>query len=439
MIALLDFFQEALYRAPTIGSMLMGAATAVVGVILLLRKETLLGEALSHSAYPGVMLSALASSFLLPSPGRDRGLLVLLGAAVTAFLGLKAIQWVQRRLNLVSDAALCLILSTFFGAGVLIASRLQITHASWYRNAHIYLFGQAATLCDSHIVIYAVLVAVTLLTVFFLYRYVQWITFDQPFVQSLGVKVAWVHRLVDVLMLLSVLIGMRSVGVVLLSGMLVAPAVAARAWTHTLSRLFMIAALIGALSGFLGNALSVWIPGWLKAEHMALPTGPMIVLVAFSITLLSLCFVPQSGLVARWVSQHAFSRRCALENALKRVWKEGPGHLFSLRELLSKDGLFAALMLWRQGWIRRRVKGSWELSSEGSVRAKRIVRLHRLWEVYLVDYLGQNKERVHAMAEHIEHILTPDLERELTLLLKNPLLDPHQQPIPEDDESILGK
>ncbi len=92
-----------------------------------------------------------------------------------------------------------------------------------------------------------------------------------------------------------------------------------------------------------------------------------------------------------------------------------------------------------RGWIRRRVKGSWELSSEGSVRAKRIVRLHRLWEVYLVDYLGQNKERVHAMAEHIEHILTPDLERELTLLLKNPLLDPHQQPIPEDDESILGK
>ncbi len=445
MISLIEFFTDPILRAPTIASIIMCMATALVGVILFLRKETLLGEALSHSAYPGVVLSALFASIFIRSPGSDGGLSVLVGASLSALLGLKAIGWLQKRLKMHSDAALCLILSTFFGVGVLLASRLQVTHSLWYKQVHVYLYGQAATMVDSHIVIYAVLALVTLVMVISFYRFVQWIYFDRAFAQSVGARFSFVEGAIEVLIIFSIVIGMRCVGVVLLSGMLIAPAVAARAWTYRLSSLFILASLLGGFSGFFGNYLSVWLPQALGKESLALPTGPMILLTATTLSLVSLCFAPQAGLFFRCFRRVLFKNRCALENFLKRLWREGEGRVFSaqeLKELGNLSPIRGRLLLRkvrRQGWVTQEERGEYRLSSDGFKKASRIVRLHRLWEVYLVDYVGQHKDKVHASAEHMEHILSPKLERELTKLLKNPVRDPHEQPIPGDNESLLGK
>ena len=445
MISILEFFSDSLLRAPMVGSILMGIGAALVGVFLYLRKESLLGEALSHGAYPGVVLSALVASFFFRTPGADEGAFALIGAFITALLGLKLIGWLKNRLKMHSDAALCLILSLFFGVGVLIASRLQVTHPLWYRSIHTYLYGQAATMVDKHIVLYAFLVSVTVLLILALFRPLQWIHFDRDFSKSVGARVTFVEAMIELLLILSIVIGMRSVGVVLLSGMLIAPAVAARPWTHRLSRLLFLAAFLGGLSGFLGNYLSVALPIFLEMPDLALPTGPMILLSAVTFSVLSLFFAPRSGVLSRYYRTLRFRKRCVLENVLKRLWREGEGRVFSQDELKQISSL-SFIQNWallgkmkRQGWLLKEGKGKFRLSLDGFHRGARIVRLHRLWEVYLVDYLGQHKDQVHRSAEQMEHILSPTLERELTKLLKNPKHDPHAQPIPKGHEPILGK
>ena len=436
MMSLLEFFTDSLLRAPMLGSILMCIATALVGVFLFLRKESLLGEALSHAAYPGVVLSALFGSFVFRAPGADEGALALIGAFLTAWLGLRLIGWLKNRLKMHSDAALCLILSLFFGVGVLIASRLQVTHSLWYRSIQTYLYGQAATMVDKHIVLYSLLVMVTVLLILALFRPLQWIHFDRDYSASVGARVQFVETMIEMLLIFSIVIGMRSVGVVLLSGMLIAPAVAARSWTHRLSTLLFLAAFLGGLSGFIGNYISVALPVFLGKPELALPTGPMILLTAVTFSVFSLFFAPRAGVISRYYRSFQFRKRCNLENVLKRLWREGEGRVFTSEELkqISALTLFQnwALLgkMKRQGWLLKEGRGEFRLTIDGYLKGARIVRLHRLWEVYLVDYLGQHKDQVHRSAEQMEHILSPTLERELTKLLKNPKHDPHAQPIP---------
>lgn len=431
MLSVGQFFTDSLLRAPMVGSILMCMATALVGLFLFLRKESLLGEALSHGAYPGVVLSALIGSLIFRTPGCDEGILALVGAFLTALLGLKCIGWLKLRLKMHSDAALCFVLSLFFGVGVLIASRLQVTHPLWYRSAQAYLYGQAATMVDRHILVYALLVIVTVGLILALYRPLQWVHFDRDFSASVGARVQLVETLIEWLLIFSIVIGMRSVGVILLSGMLIAPAVAARPWTHRLSWLLFLSAFLGGVSGFLGNYLSVVLPGIVGNPTLALPTGPMILLTAVTLSLLSLFFAPKAGVTARYIRSYQFRSRCHLENILKRLWRAGEGRIFTqgeLQEIRAQPSVLRKMR--RQGWLQKRGKGEFQLTADGFRKGAHIVRLHRLWEVYLVDYLGQNKDQVHRSAEQMEHILSPALEKELTKLLKNPKHDPHAQPIP---------
>jgi manganese/zinc/iron transport system permease protein len=233
---------------------------------------------------------------------------------------------------------------------------------------------------------------------------------------------------------------MRSVGVVLMSAMLVAPAAAARQYTNKFSRMFPIAALFGTLSGFLGNYFSSEISRYLNwknpAAPLGLPTGPMIVMIASLLCLLSLLFAPEKGMILRFFRLARFRYKCLCENLLKAIWRFGGKEPVTF-ELIEKyqtiSPLYLRFILWRltkNGWIEKILPDSYRLTLDGKVWANKIVRLHRLWEVYLVEYLGLGVERVHRSAEEMEHIITPELEKELTLLLKDPKVDPHHQPIP---------
>jgi manganese/zinc/iron transport system permease protein len=427
---MMHYFTDPVLRAPTIASMLMCISAALIGVVVFIRKRTLLGEALSHAAYPGVVLSVVVVAGLFPSSGEGLAFGVLIGAFCTALIGLFLIDQLEKRLRVNSDAALCFILASFFGIGVLIASRIQITHALWYKQIQVFLYGQVATMTDGHIAIYGALALLTLLAIGLLYRRIEWIHFDRGFVRSVGASIRSVDNALFLLLVLSIVIGIRSVGVVLMSGMLIAPAVAARQFTHRLSKLFFLAALFGAFSGFFGNYLSLEIPSWLE-DSFSLPTGPMILLTAAAICVLALLFAPGRGMVSRLVRIVRFKNQCRLENALKACWKKGREVTLSSKELnasLRLSSWSLQFLIWRmqrEGWFR-----DGKLTEEGYHKASRIVRLHRLWEAYLV-YLGQGADKVHHNAEEMEHVITPELEKELTELLQHPKQDPHHQPIPE--------
>jgi manganese/zinc/iron transport system permease protein len=304
----------------------------------------------------------------------------------------------------------------------------------------VYLFGQAATMTDMHVFIYGLFASIIVATVLLFYKELQLIVFDRDYAKSLGVKVATFDGFIFVLITLAVVIGIRSVGVVLMSAMLIAPAASARQFTHKLNKMFGLAALFGLLSGFLGVYLSVELSYLFEnlflQSHFAIPTGPMIVIVASSICMLALLFAPERGLFCRWVRIGKFRYQCISENLLKSLWYEGVGVEIDLpkqRALLHIYSYYFSFLLYRflkKGWVEKSISHKYFLSKKGLERAAQIVRLHRLWEVYLADYLGVGAERVHRSAEEMEHIITPDLEKELTVLLDDPKRDPHHQIIP---------
>ncbi len=406
---MIEFFTNPVLRAPTIGTMLMSLSAALVGVIAVLRRRSLVGEALSHATYPGVVLSVIVAGFL---PDIFFAPILLLGAFLSAFLGMQLLDVIEKRLKVHNDAALCLILSLFFGLGILIASRIQVTHGLWYRQALSFLYGQAATMTDVYIAIYGILSLLVVGFIVLFYRQLQAASFDSIFCRTIGIRYRLLDQASFFLLVLAIVIGIRSVGVVLMAGMLIAPAVAARPFAKTLAQQLLLAGGIGLFSGFIGNVLSYN----LSQEKYPLPTGPMILLSAAALSFLSLFFAPKTGVVVRHIRRRHYQQTCLMENALKALWKGSKPTLTAITRSMLK----------RRGWIDKDDR----LTSEGKKRGEQIVRLHRLWEVYLVHYMGQKVEKVHRNAEELEHILTPELEAELLEILHHPTHDPHAQPIP---------
>ena len=425
-----DFFTDPVLRAPTWGTLFMCIASSLMGVVLFLKKRTLLAESLSHATYPGVVIGVSCFALLFPSYEEWSFAAVLVGAFLSSLSALKAIEWLQTKMNVASDAALCFILALFFGVGVVAASAMQATLPAWHKQIQMLLFGQAATMTDLHIALYGGLASAISFFFLLVFRPLQGVLFDRDYAASSGVRVALLERIVFWLLLLSLIVGIRSVGVILMSGMVIAPAVAARQFTDRLHRMFLLAAFFGALSGLLGNILSV--AGSIYLE-MTLPTDPMIVLAGSGFAFLSLIFAPNRGWLFRKARIGAFRLRCLEENILKGIWRRGPLSLPNLRSVLRAPSIslfFVLKRLLRHGWVVLE-GGLYCLSGDGKLKAAAIVRLHRLWELYLAETLKLQVETVHKTAEEMEHILTPDLEERLTRHLANPKKDPHQQPIPE--------
>ena len=327
----LEYFTDPVLRAPTIGSMLMCAAAALTGVIVFLRKQSLIGETLSHAAFPGVMIGILGIGIFWENQPQTgwTAFLILSAAFATALLGLGTIHFLEKHLKVRSDSALCFVLSAFFGIGLTLTSDIQFRYSYLYKQAQAYFYGQAATMTDLHIWIYGILALVITLFILFFHQELKILTFDQEYAQCVGIPARRIDAVLFILVVLSVIIGIRSVGAVLMSAMLIAPAAAARQYTRSLSTLFFLAALFGLASGFLGNYSSVELSKQLAlsfpGSRLTLPTGPMIVLVMTSICVFSLLFAPEKGVCVRLFNLARFRYRCLCENLLKAMWRERAG------------------------------------------------------------------------------------------------------------------
>ncbi len=434
----MNYFTDAVLRAPTLGSMFIGAMAALIGVTVVLRKESLVGEALSHAAYPGVMAGVIFWGLgSLYNEGAIQ-IMLLTGAFITSFIAYLLIGRLERIFNIPSDSALCLILSSFFGIGVFFASIIQFQFSSLYNQAQTYIFGQSATLTDFQMSLFFILLLVIAGLISFFYRKIKIYLFDASYAETLGIKTHAIEMLLFFLTTLALVAGIRAVGVVLMSALMIAPALSARELTNHLGRMYAIAALLGALYAFGGVVLSNELSIRLSSDdRFSMPTGPTIVLVAAFITGLILLFNPKRGLVFRAIRTVHFKTQTLYENILKTCLQlDKPIDICELHDYLHTHSLrlrWSIKRLVNEGWLKE-IEGRYYLTEEGRIKAKRIQRLHRLWEVYLVDYVGINKERVHKSAEEMEHLINPELEKELTKLLKDPKVDPHEKPIPGLDE-----
>ncbi|WP_310991654.1 metal ABC transporter permease [Aequorivita marina] len=271
-------------RTITLGTAVLGAICGMLGSFAVLRKESLLGDAISHAALPGIALAFIITG------AKDSGIL-LLGALVSGLVGTYWIRGITSKTHLKSDTALGLILSTFFGFGMLLLTFIQKQPNANQAGLDKYLFGQAATLVESDVRLMIIVTGVSLVVLFLFWKEFKLLLFDADYTKTLGFNTKFIDLLVTFLIVLAIVLGLQTVGVILMSAILLAPAAAARQWTNSLSTMVLLAGLLGALSGVFGTAIS--------ASQDNLSTGPVIVLVASVFVLFSMIFSPGRGLLFR--------------------------------------------------------------------------------------------------------------------------------------------
>lgn len=412
-------------RYVVLGSVLLGCCAAVVGTFTVLRKRALVGDAVAHSVLPGVCLAFLFA-------GSKNPFVLLIGAFLSGWLSLTVIDYITRKTRIKEDAAIGLVLSVFFGAGILLLTAIQQSGNAAQSGLDKFLFGKAASLLFDDVLVFGGIAVLLLGLVWIFFKEFSLLTFDRDFAQAVGLPVRILELLLTTMTVLAVVVGIQAVGVVLMAALLITPAAAARYWTERLSLMVVLAGVFGIFSGVSGAYISTIAP--------AMPTGPWIVVVITLLFAISLFVAPSRGILARLFRQYRNHRRMTDENILKALYHLGEtehdvNKLHSVDEVLRKRSMPARVLrkglfrLRRQGYVERQ-NASWRLTSEGRERGKRVTRLHRLWEVYLTRHLLLAPDHVHDDAETIEHILTPELEEQLMTELDHPDVDPHDTPIP---------
>ncbi len=289
------------------GAALLGAAAAGVGVFLMLRARTLAADAIGHATLPGILLAFIAA---LALGGEGRALPALLaGAAVTGALGMAAAELLTRRTRLAPDAAIAVALSVFYALGVVLLSWVQTLPAGGQGGLRTFLLGQAAALSAAEaqgLAIAALLVFALLLALF---RPLALLSFDEDHARAGGWPVAKLDATLLALAVLVTVLGLQTVGLVLIVALLALPAVAARFWSEGLSRLFALAVAFGAGGAFLGAGVSAV---WPRA-----PTGASIVLALGAIFLASLLAAPRRGLLAELLRRGQAGWRLRAARALQ--------------------------------------------------------------------------------------------------------------------------
>lgn len=281
MNILIELFTDYTLRNVALGSALLGVASGVLGCFAVLRRQGLLGDVLAHAALPGVCIAYLLTGSKTP-------IVLLLGAAVAGWIATLLLLQIVEHTRISEDGALGIVLSVFFAFGITLLTFITKRNDANQSGLDKFLFGQAATLVEEHVITMAILGGVALAVVALLYKEFKLLAFDASFAASLGFNTNVLSVLLTSLIVIAVVIGLQTVGVVLMAAMLIGPAVAARQWTNKLGTMIVLSALFGAAAGIIGALISV--------SDQGVPTGPMIILSLTAIVLLSLFCAPERGL-----------------------------------------------------------------------------------------------------------------------------------------------
>jgi manganese/zinc/iron transport system permease protein len=278
-----------------------------LGSFAILRRQGLFGDALAHATLPGVCVAFILSGAKTP-------IVLMSGAALSAGLGALLILTIVNRTRIKQDAALGIVLSVFFGAGAVLITYIGGSGSGNQSGLDRFIFGQAATIVRDDVITMGILASLALLIVALLFKEFKLLSFDPAFAASLGFPVGRLNVLLTMLIVVAVIIGIQAVGVVLMAAMLIIPAAAARQWTDGLGKMLVISGLFGALSGVSGALIS--------ATGTNLPTGPLIVLCATALLVLSLVLGRSQGFLWGWIGGRR-NRRNALSNTDPSMFSGG--------------------------------------------------------------------------------------------------------------------
>ncbi len=282
--SIISLFSDYTFQTVALGSALLGLISGVLGSFAVLRRQSLLGDGVSHAALPGVVMAFVLS-------GSKNTEVLLIGALISGLLATLFIVSIVRHTRVKFDSALALVMSVFFGLGLVLLTYVQKIPNSNQAGLKRFIFGQASTLLQRDIILMVICGLILFTLVLLFWKEFKLFTFDSDFAQSIGFSPKKLNLLLSFMIVLAIIIGLQTVGVILMSAMLITPAVAARQWTNKLWVMVMLSALFGAASGIAGTAASSLVP--------KLPTGPAIVVCVSAIVIISVLFAPGRGVLHR--------------------------------------------------------------------------------------------------------------------------------------------
>lgn len=406
-----------------IGCALIGAGASAVGVFSFLRKQALVGDAVAHALLPGVALAFMMAG--------EKSIWVLFpGAFIAGWLGLISIDFISKYSKIKPDTAIAIVLTVFFAVGIVLLTHIQQSSYGNQSGLEDFLFGKAAAMLPSDIALFILVDVILIVLILITYPYLKLYSFDPDFSKAVGLPVKAIQFILSSLTVLAVASGIQAVGVVLMAALIITPAAAARFFTGRLSHMIILAMTIGIISSLIGVYIS--------SLALSMPTGPWIVMVLSIIAILAFIFAPGKGMLQRSRRRKTHQLKVRRENLLKLFYsleEKKKQHFYSRPQLLRSRRFLGReleqllVKLTNEGLLIRD-ENLYGLTDYGREEATRVVRLHRLWELYLNERMNIAPDHVHHDAEAIEHIITPELEHELLKDLGYPELDPHSSEIP---------
>ena len=404
-----------------LGCVLMSVSASTVGTFTFLQKKSLIGDAVAHAILPGICLAFILN-------GTKNPLYLIPGAFLTGWLSILLVDAITHYSKIKQDTAISIVLSVFFGTGIWLLTVIQHSGMDNQSGLDAFLFGKAAALTSFDVWVFGIVALLLIASIWAFYKEFQLLSFDKDFAQSIGYKTQLLELLLSGLTVLAIVTGIQAVGVVLMASLLIAPAATARFWTDKLHVMIFIAIFISSVSAIIGASISYIVP--------SMPTGPWIVMVLSLSAVLTFIFAPNKGIVVKWLKQRRHQKQMLEENILKTFYyltqtnSETNNLYYKLTDIqkqrpLSNSSLTKGIeVLISEGYIEKQNEQYYKLTKEGLQQGKRVAHLHRLWELYLTEYLRIAPDHVHDDAETIEHILTPELQARLEIILGNPEIQP---------------
>lgn len=391
-------------RNVVLGSAILGIVGGAIGCFAVLRRQSLISDTIAHAALPGICLA-----FIMTGTKSSFGLMI--GAAVAGWIGTMIYLAIVRGSRIKEDAALGVVLSTFFGFGTVLLTEISRSGNANQAGLNSFLFGQAASLVEEDVRTMAIFGAAALVILIVFFKEFKLMTFDPAFAAATGYPVTPLTILLTSLIVVAVVIGLQAVGVILMVTVLVAPALAARQWTNNLGHMMLLASAIGGFSGVTGAVMS--------AEIERLPTGPTIVLISTAIVLVSILFAPERGVLWELIGQIRTRGTFRQAAVLAELGRRGSATVPELASALATErrraraGLEWTLSMLRRKGLARKDGGAWRLTDAGARQAADAIRREQLWRALLARQMSLPADSVHLTIEQMERVLGPDVLQQM--------------------------
>jgi manganese/zinc/iron transport system permease protein len=427
-----------------IGGVLSAVACALPGNFLVLRRMSMMGDAISHAVLPG-----LAAAFFIS--GSRSGLPMFLGAAIVGLLTALFTQWITHFGKVDESASMGVVFTTLFAVG-LIAIVRAADHVDL--DPGCVLYGaielvpldtwQIAGMDIPRVVFFLglVLIVNTFFTIVF-FKELKISAFDPDLATTVGIHARLMHYALMTIVAVTTVACFESVGSILVIAMLIVPPATAYLLTDRLSRMILISVAVAVVCAIAGHVAAVVGPGLIGFEGMSTNTSGMMAVVAGMIFLVTLIAAPRYGIMSKVVNRWRLSMSILREDVLGLVYRleEHEANQIALVPAMLRDAMGVGIVsrylaLWgliRSGHVSR-AHGEYQVTDTGRREARDLVRSHRLWESYLHRHLALRDDHVHPTAERLEHVTDQAMRRRLAERIEDASVDPHGREIPPPDD-----